>query len=69
MHAVAEVYLGGRWRLIDPTGRAPVEGLVRVATVLDAADIAFITLFGRAELWMPRVLYARIPQWRRRPIS
>lgn len=50
LHAVAEVYLGGRWRLIDPTGRAPVEGLVRVATGLDAADIAFMTIFGRAEL-------------------
>lgn len=50
LHAVAEVYLGGRWRLVDPTGKAPVEGLVRVATGLDAADIAFMTVFGRAEL-------------------
>lgn len=50
LHAVAEVYLGGRWRLVDPTGLAPVEGLVRVATGLDAADIAFMTIFGRGEL-------------------
>lgn len=50
LHAVAEVYVGGRWRLIDPTGLAPVEGLVRVATGLDAADIAFMTIFGRADL-------------------
>ncbi|TAJ71403.1 MAG: transglutaminase family protein [Phenylobacterium sp.] len=50
LHAVAEVYLGGRWRLVDPTGLAPVEGLVRVATGLDAADIAFMSIFGRAEL-------------------
>ncbi|MBU1375877.1 MAG: transglutaminase family protein [Alphaproteobacteria bacterium] len=50
MHAVVEVYLGGRWRLIDPTGLAPIEGLVRVATGLDAADIAFMTIFGQAEL-------------------
>jgi len=50
MHAVAEVFVGGRWRLIDPTGKAPIEGLVRVATGLDAADIAFMTVFGRAEL-------------------
>jgi transglutaminase-like putative cysteine protease len=50
LHAVAEVYLGGRWRLVDPTCKAPVEGLVRVATGLDAADIAFMTIFGRAEL-------------------
>jgi transglutaminase-like putative cysteine protease len=50
MHAVVEVYIGGRWRMIDPTGLAPVDGLVRVATGLDAADIAFMTIFGRAEL-------------------
>ena len=50
MHAVAEVYLGGRWRLIDATCKAPVEGLVRVATGLDAADIAFMTIFGKADL-------------------
>ncbi len=49
MHAVMEVYVDGRWQLIDPTGRAPVEGLVRVATGLDAADIAFMTIFGRGE--------------------
>jgi transglutaminase-like putative cysteine protease len=50
LHAVAEVFLGGRWRLVDPTGRAPLDGLVRVATGLDAADIAFMTIFGRAQL-------------------
>ena len=50
LHAVAEVYLGGRWRLIDATGRAPIDGLVRVATGLDAADIAFMTIFGKADL-------------------
>ncbi|MBU4433377.1 MAG: transglutaminase family protein [Alphaproteobacteria bacterium] len=50
LHAVAEVYLGGRWRLIDPTGRAPLDGLVRVATGRDAADIAFMTIFGTAAL-------------------
>ncbi|MDZ4370814.1 MAG: transglutaminase family protein [Phenylobacterium sp.] len=52
MHAVVEVFLGGAWRLIDPTGKAPVEGLVRVATGLDAADIAFMTVFGEAQLVM-----------------
>jgi transglutaminase-like putative cysteine protease len=50
LHAVAEVYLGGRWRLVDPTRKAPIEGLVRIATGLDAADIAFMAVFGRAEL-------------------
>jgi transglutaminase-like putative cysteine protease len=50
LHAVAEVFVGGRWRLIDPTGKAPIDGLVRVATGLDAADIAFMTIFGEAQL-------------------
>jgi transglutaminase-like putative cysteine protease len=50
MHAVAEVYLSGRWQLIDASGMAPVDGLVRVATGLDAADIAFMTIFGQAQL-------------------
>jgi transglutaminase-like putative cysteine protease len=50
LHAVVEVFLGGRWRLFDPTGKAPVEGLVRIATGRDAADIAFLNIFGRADL-------------------
>ncbi|WP_293680366.1 transglutaminase family protein [uncultured Phenylobacterium sp.] len=50
MHAVVEVYLDGRWWLADPTRLAPVEGLVRVATGRDAADIAFMHIFGKAEL-------------------
>lgn len=50
MHAVTEVFLGGRWHLIDPTGRAPTQTIVRVATGRDAGDIAFMTVFGEAEL-------------------
>jgi transglutaminase-like putative cysteine protease len=50
LHMVAEVYLEGTWRLVDASGLAPIDGLVRVATGLDAADIAFMTIFGRAEV-------------------
>jgi transglutaminase-like putative cysteine protease len=50
MHALTEVYLDGRWRLIDPTGRAPMNGIIRVATGRDAGDIAFMTIFGDARL-------------------
>lgn len=60
LHAVAEVYVGGRWRLIDPTGKAPIDGLVRVATGLDAADIAFMTIFGEAKLVSQRFAITRI---------
>ena len=47
---MAEVYVGGRWRLVDATRKAPIDGMVRVATGQDAADIAFMTIFGKAQL-------------------
>lgn len=50
MHAVVEAFVGGRWRLFDPTRRAPVDGLIRVATGADAAHIAFMTIFGAARM-------------------
>lgn len=62
MHLVAEVYLGGRWRLVDPTGLAPVDGMVRVATGLDAIDVAFMTIFGRAELLAQTFAATRLDQ-------
>ena len=49
-HAVFEVWLGDGWWLVDPTGLAPVEGLVRIACGRDAADIAFLTTQGPCEL-------------------
>lgn len=61
MHAVVEAFVGGRWRLFDPTGRAPVEGLVRVATGADAAHIAFMTIFGSAWMQQQAFRIARRP--------
>lgn len=45
-HAVFEVWLGDGWWLVDPTGLAPVAGLIRIAHGRDAADIAFLTTSG-----------------------
>ncbi len=45
-HAVMEVYLSGQWWLADPTRLAPGDGLIRIATGRDAADIAFLTTGG-----------------------
>lgn len=45
-HAIFEVWLSNGWWLVDPTGLAPVEGLVRIACGRDAADIAFLTTQG-----------------------
>ncbi|MBK1713075.1 transglutaminase-like domain-containing protein [Rubrivivax gelatinosus] len=55
-HAYAEVYLGERWYLFDPSGTAVPMGLVRLGTGRDAADVAFATLFGRLTAAPPRIL-------------
>lgn len=49
-HAVAELWIGGGWHLIDPTGMASCADLARVAVGRDATDIAFMTVFGTAML-------------------
>ena len=47
-HAVAEAFVDGRWVVIDPTGRAPRQSMMRIATGRDAADIAWLTAIGAA---------------------
>jgi transglutaminase-like putative cysteine protease len=42
-HAVAEAYVDGTWQVVDATGLAPRQSLVRISTGRDAADIAFLT--------------------------
>ncbi len=50
-HAVAELWLGGDWRLIDATKMATCSDIARVCVGRDATDIAFMTVFGQAYLW------------------
>jgi transglutaminase-like putative cysteine protease len=45
-HAVAEVHVDGAWYVYDPTGLAPRSSMVRIATGRDAADTAFLSVFG-----------------------
>ncbi|WP_019202143.1 transglutaminase family protein [Tsukamurella sp. 1534] len=45
-HAVAEVLIDGRWSVLDGTGLAPRETMMRIATGRDAADIAFLDNHG-----------------------
>jgi transglutaminase-like putative cysteine protease len=47
-HAVAEAAVDGKWRAVDATLRAPRPALVRIATGRDAADTAFLSLYGGA---------------------
>jgi transglutaminase-like putative cysteine protease len=49
-HAVVEVYLDGRWHLVDATRLVPEQNLVRIAVGRDATDISFMTIFGTAEM-------------------
>lgn len=45
-HAVAEALVDGRWWVVDATGLAPRQTLLRIATGRDAADTAFLTTVG-----------------------
>lgn len=49
-HAVVEVYLGGSWHLVDPTGMAKPDDMVRICVGRDAADASFITSYGWMDL-------------------
>lgn len=47
-HAVAEVFLGGEWHLIDATGMAHEAAMAKIGVGRDAADVAFLTAYGNA---------------------
>ena len=47
-HAVVEVWLEDAWHLVDATGMAEPQEIVRIAVGRDATDIAFMTVFGTA---------------------
>ena len=49
-HAVAEVFLGGSWHLIDATGMATEGGMAKIGVGRDAADVAFLTAYGTAQM-------------------
>ena len=54
-HAVAEVFLDGGWHLVDATGMSRVDATARIGVGRDAADIAFMTVYGRAQYNAQRV--------------
>ncbi len=45
-HAVVEADVDGVWRTVDATRLAPTSSLVRICSGRDAADTAFLSLFG-----------------------
>lgn len=59
-HAVAELWLEGGWHLVDATGMAQADEIARVCVGRDATDIAFMTVFGEAQLCDQRVTVRRL---------
>ena len=49
-HAVAEVFLGGEWHLVDATGMAKEAAMAKIGIGRDAADVAFLTAYGQATM-------------------
>ena len=49
-HAVAEVFVGGEWHMLDATGMASEAAMAKIGVGRDAADIAFLTAFGEAAM-------------------
>jgi transglutaminase-like putative cysteine protease len=60
-HAYAEVFLGDRWYIFDPSGTAIPMGFVRFGTGRDAADVAFATIFGSVASSAPRITITALP--------
>ncbi len=54
-HAVAEIFLGGEWHLIDATGMATEQDMAKIGIGRDVADVAFLTAFGTAVMRSQRV--------------
>ena len=54
-HAVAEIFLDGRWHLIDATGMATADKMAVIGVGSDAADVAFMTSFGFVNFVSQRV--------------
>lgn len=48
-HAVAEVYLDGSWHLVDPTDMAGPDSIAVIGVGADAANVAFLNIFRRAD--------------------
>ncbi len=58
-HAVPEVFLDGRWHLIDPTGMAQASDMAVIGIGRDATDVSFLTAFGCMNMVEQRVSVAR----------
>ena len=60
-HAVAEVFLDGTWYLVDPTGMATADAMAKIGVGRDAADVSFLTSYGKAIMQSQSVRVTRAP--------
>lgn len=58
-HAVPEVFLDGRWHLIDPAGMAQASDMAVIGIGRDATDVSFLTAFGSMQMVEQRVSVSR----------
>jgi transglutaminase-like putative cysteine protease len=58
-HAVAEVFLGDEWRLVDATGMASESEMAKIGVGRDAADVAFLTAYGEVVMQAQAVSVVR----------
>lgn len=54
-HACFEAYLGGYWIIIDATKLVPINGLIKIATGVDATDTALASIFGNLQFQLMEV--------------
>lgn len=59
-HAVAELWLNGRWHMVDATGLAPTDSLIRIARTADGVGASFMTIFGSGTVVDQRVTVTQI---------
>jgi transglutaminase-like putative cysteine protease len=65
-HAVAEAHLDGGWHVIDPTGLAPRESMLRITAGRDSSDTAFLSTVGGSltlrELKVTAIVQGDLPE-------
>ena len=59
-HACFEAWLGGEWRLFDPTDDIPPEQIAIISRGRDAASAALTTIFGRVNAVSLKVTCERV---------
>jgi transglutaminase-like putative cysteine protease len=59
-HACFETWIGHRWLVWDATGLSSPDGLVRIGTGRDAADVSICTSFGYLQLERQTVFCAAV---------